>query len=726
MNSRFLVSTFFRFASSCLLTVFALKANAQTIGVLSPVRVPEALNTDRGKLPALPIANWSPETFRDFTEIEIGSTPKPWLNVVGNGVFGGHLIGLLSNRHDGREFHLDTRKGAVTESNLRLSAGPIRKTTHGIGYSTFDFGSDPTRPVQVTYFIEPDASDSEIWLIDNRTGTELTLNYGDKALRLHRSISLRVVEDHLEEIPSRLAAEKLAGCKRRWQEYLSNALVQMQVRGVDNPLLLKEFIWDTYQVAGMVHTDTLNFEDGKSVKLRDANMGSGYTFIGLDVHGRDTLQMVPAISKFDPTLAREILLNMACYTDKEGRIAHRRLLSGQPIDRGHSDESYWLVFALTEYLRNTGDLKLFEEKVPFLENRLLSEYVLFKDHDWLQRYDSKTLEPVRFTQEHFPILEHARRALKNVRFGTHGLPLMEDGDWNDALNLMPQGESVMNAGLYAYSLLQMQKLWQRLGKDKVDELLGAGSYQRDLRDFSVSYEKIKTNVNENAWDGQWYLRGFDNQGQAFGSHANSEGKIYLNVQSWLILAGIPNSQRTTSMVASVQKYLIKDDKISMVAPAYTRQDDNIGHITRLPRGSNENGGQWRQCTLWWIHALQKLGRRRQAITLFNELLISNADLNKLGTESYLYNEYVRGPEAADPGSSGQQAHVQQAALVLGDLVELYSEVKIRGTFRKVYDYPEIQSADQLLTITGTGELVPWTPKWVENYPLYRLTLLNAD
>lgn len=154
--------------------------------------------------------------------------------------------------------------------------------------------------------------------------------------------------------------------------------------------------------------------------------------------------------------------------------------------------------------------------------------------------------------------------------------------------------------------------------------------------------------------------------------------------------------------------------------------DHIGNITHLPRGSNENGGDWRQCTLWWIHAMQKLGRQDETIRLFNPLLLANADLKKLGTEPYLYNEYITGPESVDPGSSGAQAHVQQAALVLGDLAQIYPQATITGRYASYYSYPGVKMQNQLYSITGTGELVPWSPKWIENPPEYVLTLSRAQ
>lgn len=677
-----------------------------------------------GQLMGLPLAKWPLDSFDHFTRIEIGSTPKPWLNILGNGLFGGHLILLLGNRGDGQEFRVDTAQSAITHTDLHLAGmGALHCTVHGIGYSTLSFGDKSRQTVRVTYFLEPTTEDSEIWLIDDPVATRFTLQYGKKTMNLDHAVAFRVSGDQIDQISIESAREKLAATQGRWQQYLGAAVEQMRIEPVSQPLLLREFVWDIYQVVAMVSTDEFPRLNSAPIILRNANMGGTYTVLGLDVHGRDTLQMVPAISRFDPTLAREILLNAARYTDKSGRVCHRRFLSGQPIDRGHSDESYWLVVALIDYLSITHDLSILDERAPYLQNDLLSEYVLFNDAAWVRRFDAKQIAPASFTAEQTSILEHASRALQSVRFGPHRLPLMEDGDWNDALNRMAKGESVMNAGLYAYCVLQLDRLWRQLGKDKVDATLGAGSFERDLRGFSQHYQSVKNSVNEHAWDGQWYVRGFDNQGKGFGSHTNAEGKVYLNAQSWLILAGIPDAQRTEIVVRSVNRYLRKDNKLSLLTPAYTKPDDNIGNITHLPRGSNENGGQWRQCTLWWIAALRKQGEQADALSLFDQLLLANADVPKMQTEPYLYNEYLRGPEAVDPGSAGQQAHVQQAALVLDTLAELYSQVKIAGVYAGYYDFPENKPEDHLYSFTGTGEKVPWTAKWVMNPAEYKVSLL---
>lgn len=677
---------------------------------------------------ALSPTDWSPTEFDQFSRIRIANTARPWLNVIGNGLFGGNYLYLLSNRGDGREFRINVEKNAATHTNLSVDFSrrdPI-ETIHGIGYSTLYYTNKGAPHASITYFIEPDDKDSEIWMLQNPAKTEIHLQHGSRRSSFtDQSLALQILGFRLQEIPFAVATERLQRAQKRWQEYITIALQRMGIAGVSNRALMREFIWDIYQVAATVTTDRFKDPDG-TVRLRNTNMGATYTFMSMDVHGRDSLQMIPAVSTFDPQVARECILNSARYQDKSGRIFHRRMLSGQPMDRGHSDENYWLILATSEYISHTKDLSLLSEKAPYLDNELISEYILFKNPEWVKKFEARQLEPARFSSTQTSILEHLRRALINIPLGPHGLPLMEDGDWNDALNGLPAGESVMNAGLYAYSLVKLKELYKMLGEQTVNAIVQDGAYGRDLRHFDDLYRAMKEATNRYAWDGEWFVRGFDNQGAPFGSHQNDEGKIYLEPQAWAILAGIPDVERTQKILASVGRYLIKADKVSLLAPVYTRKNPNIGAITLLPKGSNENGGQWRQCTLWWIAALREIGKDQQAMKLLNAIVLANADPVVMGTEPYLYNEYIRGPEAVNLGSGGQQAHVQQAALVLHMLAHSYPQVNVTRNFIQRFDYPGVTSEATLKTITGHGELVDWAPKWVDDPPKYELVRLTPS
>lgn len=663
--------------------------------------------------------------FDSISRITIGITPNPWLNVLGNGLFGGNYLYLLSNRRDGREFCIDVKKNAAIRTNLKLKfpGTDPQQTIHGIGYSTLFYGGQSS----ITYFLEPDNRNSEIWFIQNPNSTEILLQYGDEQSKFtDKTLAFQLLNSRLSEITFAEATKRLRNTQKRWQQYITRSLQQMKISDVSTSGLMRELIWDIYQVSATVHTDRFN-DPGGEIRLRIPNMGATYTFNAADVHGRDSLQMVPAFSAFDPKVARECILNFTRYQDRTGRIIHRRLFSGEPMDRGHSDESYWLILAAVEYTAHTNDLSLLTEKSPYLENNLTSEYVLWNNPEWVKKFDARQLEPARFTSTQTTILEHLRRAIMNIPLGSHGLPLMEDGDWNDALNSMRKaGESTMNAALYAYSLLKLKEFYQLLGEAKVNANLSSNSYATDLQHFDEMYSAMKLVMNQHAWDGEWYIRGFDDYGKPFGSHANDEGRIYLEPQAWAILAGIPDAERTQKIISSVSRYLIRDDKVSLLAPAYSRKEAGIGAITLLPKGSNENGGQWRQCTLWWIAALRHLGKEQDAIKLLNSIILANSDPIAMGTEPYLYNEYVRGPEAIRPGSGGQQAHVQQAALVLHMLGHCYQRVSVTKPFIQKFDYPGLPVAATLKTITGQGEQVDWRSKWIDDPPKYEIVRLSEN
>lgn len=161
--------------------------------------------TDPGvqsQLVGLPPGQWPLNSFDQFTRIEIGRTPKPWLNVLGNGLFGGHELLLLANRQDGQEFRVNTAQSAITDTDLHLAGmGTLYQTIHGIGYSTLSFGDKPTQRTRVTYFLEATTLDSEVWLIDNPAGIKLTLHYGKRTSTLDHTAAFRLSGDRIDEIP---------------------------------------------------------------------------------------------------------------------------------------------------------------------------------------------------------------------------------------------------------------------------------------------------------------------------------------------------------------------------------------------------------------------------------------------------------------------------------------------------------------------------------------------
>jgi cellobiose phosphorylase len=193
--------------------------------------------------------------------------------------------------------------------------------------------------------------------------------------------------------------------------------------------------------------------------------------------------------------------------------------------------------------------------------------------------------------------------------GAHNLVLIKFGDWNDSLTAIGKegrGESVWLSMAYAEALLQMADLFEFLidNRDKV---------------YHSRYENIKKAINENAWDGAWYIRCFDDNGRAIGSNKSSEGKIFLNTQSWSMIAGIADENRTKQVIESTDKMLRTDIGYLLLAPTFTAPDPNIGRISCMEPGICENGTVYSHVNAWMILGLLRAGHIEEAWQAFQRI-----------------------------------------------------------------------------------------------------------
>jgi cellobiose phosphorylase len=170
----------------------------------------------------------------------------------------------------------------------------------------------------------------------------------------------------------------------------------------------------------------------------------------------------------------------------------------------------WGVLAITAYLKETDDLDFLKESVPFYE----------KDRQ------GHALESAS-------VLEHLKRGLQFTRndIGQHGLPLLGFADWNDTVNLPAGAESLFTANLFGTALLEMMALMEHL-HDKTA-----------VREYRAAYDEMKSRFDNMAWDGAWYVRYFDAEGDLLGSSKNTYGQIYLNAQSWAVISGFASLER---------------------------------------------------------------------------------------------------------------------------------------------------------------------------------------
>lgn len=308
----------------------------------------------------------------------------------------------------------------------------------------------------------------------------------------------------------------------------------------------------------------------------------------------------------------------------EGVLLHRDAKLKYINQIPHADHGVWLPICLSVYLNETADVSLLNEMITFADSSKEQSFIC-----------------------------HIELALDYLLNATdrRGLSFIEQGDWCDPMNMVGykgKGVSTWLSLATAYAL----NTWC----DLCDE------YQVDINqqkynEYRFAANAINGAVNKYLWHGQWFARGITDDGRVFGTDKESEGKIFLNAQSWAMLGGAANEHQQLDMIMAISQQLITPQGTMMLAPSYTCMVEDIGRITQKHPGVSENGSVYNHAAIFYVYALYQAGQNNLAFELLCKMLpsLDNADIT--GQLPVFIPNYYRGAYYQFPKKAGRSSHL---------------------------------------------------------------------
>ena len=615
-------------------------------------------------------------------------TPTPWCNVLANKKFGS----IVTNNECGFTYGYNSQMFKITSwtNDIVLNDKSegikvddkylnVTKAVHGFGYSVFTHNTssycletthfvskDDTIKFYKVKFVNKDSSKTKYKLtffmnptfgpneekssryllsdyyadmnsvlirnVYNPTFSHITAfltstlpitNYSiDKILFKSIDVEIEVDENDTLEFSFMLGSEiGNDNVKMLVDKYNDNNIIEKELESVKNDWKDKLNVFKVKTIDPSFNI-IMNWYLYQTMASR-INAKAGFYQVGGAFGFRDQLQDATNLCIIDEELTKNQIITNARHQFMEGDVLHWwHEIIHMGLRSRYKDDFLWLVYSVTKYVNISGDYKFLDEEVVFASGDKLSEHEEERGINY------------GYTEEKKSIYEHCLISLEHSMssIASNGLPLMGGGDWNDGMNkvgIKGKGSSVW-LGFFLYMIMkdfiQIGKKYKNLDTKKYD-------------DFLIN---LKNTLNTVAWDKDYYLRAFFDNGDKLGSFLNDECKIDLISQSFSILSDVIDENKIDSVIKSVEESLVDLDLgiVKLLTPTFEKSSNNPGYIMDYPPGIRENGGQYTHSVSWYIMALIKLGKTDLAYKYYQMINPINRTLRKKDVEVYKVEPYV--------------------------------------------------------------------------------------
>ena len=350
---------------------------------------------------------------------------------------------------------------------------------------------------------------------------------------------------------------------------------------------------------------------------------TGYYQSGGAFGFRDQLQDCLSLKYVDANYTKNQIIKHSRHQFIEGDVLHWwHESSGRGIRTRFSDDLLWLAYVTSDYIEYTNDYSILDIETNYLKGNILEDgcdekYDFFETSDYVES-----------------IYMHCIRAIKrSCNFGEHGLPKIGSGDWNDGYSTVGnkgKGESIW-LGFFLYDILVKFKEFCKLKND-------TDNYEY----FEKVANKLKKNLNNEAWDGRWYRRAYCDDGNILGTINNQECKIDNIAQCWSVISNAGDNDKKFIAMESLENHLVdrQNGIIKLLDPPFENGNLKPGYIKAYLPGTRENGGQYTHAAIWSIIAEAMLGFGDKANELFNMISPIEHSKTKFLADKYKVEPYV--------------------------------------------------------------------------------------